>query len=65
MNHKHIEHISKLRFIFVIQTGSIIRLLAFQAGITNPKQFYKWFSSVKKQYKCKSFDELAVMLTSN
>jgi len=43
---------------------SIIRLLAFMNGITNPKEFYKWFSSVKKQYGAKSFDELAVMLTS-
>ena len=44
---------------------AIIRLIAFMNGIDNPKKFYKWFSSVKKQYKAKSFDELAVILTSS
>jgi hypothetical protein len=44
---------------------AIIRLLAFMNGITNPKQFYKFMASAKKQYGAKSFDELAVMLTSN
>ena len=44
---------------------AIIRLLAFQAGITNPKAFYKFLSGAKKAYNCKSFDELAVMLTSS
>jgi hypothetical protein len=44
---------------------SIIRLLAFMAGITNPKEFYRFMRDAKKQYNCKSFDELAVMLTSN
>jgi hypothetical protein len=44
---------------------AIIRLLAFMNGITNPKEFYKFMASAKKQYGAKSFDELAVMLTSN
>ena len=43
----------------------IIRLLAFMSGITTPKEFYRFMSSAKKEYKCKSFDELAVKLTSS
>lgn len=44
---------------------TIIRLLAFMNGIDNPKKFYKFMINAKKQYKCKSFDELAVKLTSS
>ena len=43
---------------------SIIRLLAFMAGINTPKEFYKFMKNTKKEYGAKSFDELAVMLTS-
>lgn len=42
----------------------IIRLLAFQAGLTSPRQFYKFMKNAKKACKCESFDELAVKLTS-
>jgi len=43
----------------------IIRLLAFMAGITNPKEFYRFMKEAKKERNASSFDELAVMLTSN
>lgn len=43
---------------------AIIRLLAFINGIDNPKKFYKFLKDAKKEYGAKSFDELAVMLTS-
>jgi hypothetical protein len=44
---------------------AIIRLIAFMHGINNPKKFYKFMKDAKKEYGAKSFDELAVMLTSN
>ena len=43
---------------------AIIRLLAFQAGITSNKEFYRFMKDAKKECNCKSFDELAVKLTS-
>ena len=44
---------------------TLIRILAFMAGITDAKQFYKFMKNAKKEYGCKSFDELAVKLTSS
>jgi len=43
---------------------TIIRLIAFMNGIDNPKKFYKFLKDAKEEYGAKSFDELAVMLTS-
>lgn len=43
----------------------ICRILAFMNGITNPKEFYRFMRDAKKEYGAKSFDELAVILTSN
>ena len=43
---------------------AIIRLIAFMNGITNPKEFYRFMKSAKKEYGCNSYDELAVKLTS-
>lgn len=42
----------------------IMRILAFMAGITNPKEFYRFMKDAKKECGASSFDELAVKLTS-
>jgi hypothetical protein len=43
----------------------LIRILAFISGITNSREFYNFMKNAKKDYGCKSFDELAVKLTSS
>lgn len=42
----------------------ITRLLAFMNGITTGKEFYKFMKNAKKEYGCKTFDELVVLLTA-
>lgn len=44
---------------------AITRLIAFINGIKDPKEFYKFMKDAKDKYGAKSFDELAVILTSN
>ena len=43
----------------------LIRILAFMAGIRSRKEFHKFMQDMKKEYNCKTFDELAVKLTSS
>ena len=43
----------------------LIRILAFMAGIRSRKEFHKFMQDMKKEYNCKTFDELAVKLTSD
>ena len=64
LKHNPVDYQSWDKNVATCGRYAIIRLLAFMNGITNPKSFYKFMSDAKKQYKCNSFDELAVMLTS-
>jgi hypothetical protein len=65
MSHNPVDYQSWDPRVATCGRYAIIRLLAFMNGITNPKSFYKFMSDAKKEYGAKSFDELAVMLTSN
>jgi hypothetical protein len=64
LTHNPVQYQSWNQDVSTCGRYAIIRLIAFMHGINNPKSFYKFMSDAKKQYGAKSFDELAVMLTS-
>ena len=65
LRHNPIDYQSWKTGINTCGRFTLIRILAFMSGITDARQFYKFMKNAKKEYGCKSFDELAVKLTSS
>ena len=64
LRHNPIDYQSWKTGINTCGRFTLIRILAFMSGITDARQFYNFMKNAKKDYGCKSFDELAVKLTS-
>jgi hypothetical protein len=65
LKHNHVRYQSWNPKVATCGRFAITRLIAFINGIKDPKEFYKFMKDAKDKYGAKSFDGLAVILTSN